>query len=450
MKRIFINRFFGATFIFIIIQQMIVASSTFWIAQLGNVIAEGKAFQTPLFYFISSLVVVYLPGILSLIYLERGKFESFFRYVNQFIKIHSNKGSERNTKELKGTCFPYLTSEGLNIIEEICRFFYDAISMVLNVFLNVLVIAFVLEKGFLLAYGVSLLLAIISLKFNSEKITQNSDQAQKARVRLKDNLLLGWDNILIKNQYNFTLWRGEFDERLNQARQTAVKTQQLSQLSATLTMLVTMIPVLGLIIYLFFREHAHLTYLAILVSTLPRQIQVLQCTHTIVSYATEWSALKARLQSLATSLQGWDEPNLKNRIQWDSIKLMSDGVQKKVKKFEDIEEVTHQFQPGRFTIRGPNGCGKSTLLLGIHQAQSLQSFYLPPHSELSFKHDQYQVSSTGEKTKRNIEEIKNLKVCSIILFDEWDANLDSAAIQEISALLDEIAQTKCLIEVRHR
>jgi ABC-type transport system involved in cytochrome bd biosynthesis fused ATPase/permease subunit len=38
----------------------------------------------------------------------------------------------------------------------------------------------------------------------------------------------------------------------------------------------------------------------------------------------------------------------------------------------------------------------------------------------------------------------------VLLLDEWDANLDSENRETLSALLDEISQKKCVIEVRHR
>ncbi|MCK3655834.1 hypothetical protein A4G19_08705 [Pasteurellaceae bacterium Macca] len=56
------NRFFAISLLFLLIQQLIVASSTYWISELARNVALGDAFFYNLVCFIASLFVVYIPA----------------------------------------------------------------------------------------------------------------------------------------------------------------------------------------------------------------------------------------------------------------------------------------------------------------------------------------------------------------------------------------------------
>lgn len=58
--------------------------------------------------------------------------------------------------------------------------------------------------------------------------------------------------------------------------------------------------------------------------------------------------------------------------------------------------------------------------------------------------------SVGEIVLSDIEDILEHVQTNILLLDEWDANLDLINIKKISDLLEKTAQTKCILEVRHR
>lgn len=106
-------------------------------------------------------------------------------------------------------------------------------------------------------------------------------------------------------------------------------------------------------------------------------------------------------------------------------------------------------QPGRVTIRGENGTGKSTVLLLIQYELLSRSFYLPAQHHLSFNSIKANYS-TGETLKLYIQEIFYKVEADCILLDEWDANLDKFNQSEISQLIDKLARSKTVVEVRHR
>ena len=52
--------------------------------------------------------------------------------------------------------------------------------------------------------------------------------------------------------------------------------------------------------------------------------------------------------------------------------------------------------------------------------------------------------------KEQLEEVYKYVEAKIILLDEWDANLDAVNQSQLSQLIDQIAQIKCVVEVRNR
>ena len=38
----------------------------------------------------------------------------------------------------------------------------------------------------------------------------------------------------------------------------------------------------------------------------------------------------------------------------------------------------------------------------------------------------------------------------MLLLDEWDANLDPSAMDELSGMIDRLSEGLCIVEVRHR
>lgn len=103
----------------------------------------------------------------------------------------------------------------------------------------------------------------------------------------------------------------------------------------------------------------------------------------------------------------------------------------------------------RLTIRGDNGSGKSTMLMLVKKALEHRAFFLPTQNQLSFKGETH-MHSTGEALKNRLAEIINMVDVDVLLLDEWDANLDKENQEGLSKLIDELAQKKCVIEVRHR
>ena len=56
----------------------------------------------------------------------------------------------------------------------------------------------------------------------------------------------------------------------------------------------------------------------------------------------------------------------------------------------------------------------------------------------------------GETVLNSMQEVLSQADTNILILDEWDANLDAANISKINMVLDKMAKSKCIFEVRHR
>jgi ABC-type transport system involved in cytochrome bd biosynthesis fused ATPase/permease subunit len=105
--------------------------------------------------------------------------------------------------------------------------------------------------------------------------------------------------------------------------------------------------------------------------------------------------------------------------------------------------------PGRYTITGPNGAGKSSVLKFLKMHAKDAAFYLPTKHQLLFQTDATQGSS-GERTRRHLDEALTDQSTKVLLLDEWDANLDAVNTTILDEKIRDLTSKKTVIEVRHK
>ena len=124
--------------IFLLMQQIIVASSTLWIVYLSESIVKHQPFFIYLILFIASLFVVFIPGIYSLIYLEKAKFDSLNDYVGRFISHFKNFPTLHSDNSFKNKQENWLTNESQLVIKEAFDIAYNWASNTVNILFNIL------------------------------------------------------------------------------------------------------------------------------------------------------------------------------------------------------------------------------------------------------------------------------------------------------------------------
>lgn len=446
-------------------QQLLEASSTYWLVNLMASITKGENFFPFLALYLSSLAIPYIPWCFAFVLKITWKQEAQRSLTNAFISANKNNIGEWSNKGLKEQKLSILTSEGPATIHALIDYIWDLFTYFLSVVLNILALAIVVEPLFAVAYGISISCVIIVMKLKRRTQRQLTQKAMTARIDLCQSLLAAWDNVLLGNDYNFNLWDEKTTSRLNRCLQRNVALERFDQILAIVVSLMTSIPSIIVVIYYIMQHKNDPVVLSSFIVILPLLFLILSYTYHTLSLAFRWTMHRSKLMAIYKSIQGSKEmhASLERKVKWNKLILtnttacpsspesppcsLAFAYPQQITSPQDLLQCTSQ--SGRVTIRGENGCGKSTALMLIKNALKKRAFFLPTHNQLSFISETNKYS-TGESLKNRLLEILEKVDVDVLLLDEWDANLDKENQERLSSLINELSEKKCVIEVRHR
>lgn len=433
--------------LFLLIQQCLVALSTYFIAQLADDIANQISFIPSLIGFILSLLVVYVPAYFAAVFLEKAKLLAFVDYIKQFSANFYQQTPLYHQKNLKDERLSFVRQESRMVISQTLDYLFDSLALIANIGFNILVLSLVIDDKMIVPYMVGLLLASAFVFYRKPLISKYAKLAQKSHIQSLNITGKIWDNIVIGNDYNYSLFAKQLQHKLQKERFWHIKNTSINQLTSMIGMVFFMLPVLAFMVYLLINNRHDLSLLLVIVATLPRQLQLLQMGQTLIFYQTNFAAIKTKYLGLKNALIV-PIVNYHHRICYNKIYANGQAIHQGY--------FNHLPICGRITITGDNGTGKSTLLTHLKQQIGKWAYYLPTQHELMFDyHGQY---STGQLLWRQLQTIAydinnnrlaNNRAIHVLLLDEWDANLDFMHTQQLDELLDELAMTLLVIEVRH-
>ncbi|MCB1180922.1 MAG: ABC transporter ATP-binding protein/permease [Chlamydiia bacterium] len=435
----------------LIIQQLIVASSTIWITRLIAQIQQGNFSYKFLGFYLASLFLPYFPGAAALIEMAKAKAWANIQYINIFSSVYHGQIVKWTNSSHHSTLSSILTGEAPQTINGYLDYLYYFASCGLNVFFNLIILVFIVEPLLLISYATGILLAFLILKTQKKWKRILSIRAQQGRIKWTSMLLKAWDNILLGNSYNFNIWQKKTDKRGKRLSANSIKLESLSQGVSMGMAFVLLGPSFALICYLPMMYEYNLTTLAIMIVALPGLFQMSTYSYEMLFVLADFPMQKSRMNTVRNLLDSSDFPQieqsydkLEKRVHWDKIRVSCHETEIPSKTI--IESLPCQ---GRYTIKGENGSGKSSLLLLFKLMKGGEAFYLPAKHELAFQLSK-DGFSRGQLVQKTLQEILEKLDASIVLLDEWDANLDTFNQQQLSRLIDKISQKKCVIEVRHR
>jgi ABC-type multidrug transport system fused ATPase/permease subunit len=457
-KKILWSRFAFWSLFFLLVQQLIVASSTFWITHLSQSVVTGQHIVFYLSLLVASLFIVYIPGIVSTYTLEKAKSQALYKYTEAFSDTHQCIPTHLTEKEFQQDKEPWLTSENSKTIEEVYYVVYDAASTGLNTFLNIAALCIAIDSRMVVGYLISfLLLPLVSNRFKNQ-LEETAITLQDDRKNMSQTLLSGWDNILIGNRYNYSIWWRQFKKRWESYNNSSVTAALITSFASTAAMICSLIPVAATFIWLFMNTTDTLK-LAALIATLPRQIQIIQHFQILTSYTMHWHGTYARLKALMSSLILYknDKSDFIKRVKQEQIGFVINGASVQFSSFEQLLEALDKLKHGRITIYGKNGTGKTTLTNLLKEELKDNAYYLPTNSRLFFDTTIEASHSTGQRVKACLQELaqkyfqgENQPTIPVLILDEWDANLDFKNVESISTILDEFATRCIVVEISHR
>jgi ABC-type bacteriocin/lantibiotic exporter with double-glycine peptidase domain len=443
------NKYLWICLLFLGLQQIIVGASTLWIGYLGESIANNSVDLVYLILFLSSLILVYIPGGISLVYLEKAKLLWFRNYISSFTKKYKGMSIIHSSSEDRLQLEPWITSEGYITFQELGSFVYSFLSTFLNSFVSILALSYILDMGFMLAYFLCFLVLFSLIFLSRNLISESTEKVQKSRKGLNHFLGSGWDNIVIGNIYSLKIWNNLFFSRMTDHESSSTSQSCLKQIISSSSMVLSLIPVFY-IIWEKFSGSFSMTSLTILLATLPRQVQIVQSLYSFALGIVDAKEISTKVKLLQRSLKKMTIDESVSRIDLDKMTIEKDGVHEKFKDIVEFEEYLLKNERGRITVRGDNGSGKSTLKKYIKYRMPEKTFYLPSSSKLSFHSLKDKSLSTGQSILKSLTEISSKVHSDIILLDEWDANLDEKNIQRCHNLINQMSLKCLVIETRHR
>lgn len=455
---LFTNRFALICFGILLIQQIIEASSTIWLVKLMQAITQGENFTSYFILCLSSLALAYIPQCIAYIFKITWKQEAQRSFIKTFVETNKNNVAEWNNKKLKEQKISILTAEAPAALHACIDYSWDVYTYILSVFLNMAALSIIIEPLFLVAYILSIACVFIVMKLKRKMQLLMTQKALSSRVLLTQSLLSAWDNVLLGNEYNFTLWQKKTNHRLNQCVKRNVELERFDQILAIIVSLITSIPTLLIVAWHVYTYRNNLVELSAFIVVLPLLFMNLSYTYQTLSLIFRWNIHKSKLQTIYKSILTCENDYLamERKIKWPKMAIhkfeasqntMSQSCPYPLKSHLDLLEKTST--SCRLTIRGDNGCGKSTTLLLVKKALDAKAFFLPTQNQLSF-YKETSKFSTGESLKNTLKEILDKVQADVLLLDEWDANLDKDNQETLSKLIDQLAEKKCVIEIRHR
>lgn len=446
-------------FIVMAIQQLLEASSTYWLVTLTNEVTTGGNFFPYLLIYLASLLLPYVPNCVGLIFKTSWKQESQRSFVHSFVSANRNNIGEWSNKGLKEEKLAILTAEGPNTLNLFIDYAWDLYTYTLSVLLNIMALAVVVEPLFAFSYAISVTCVILVMKWKRASQRQLTQKALIARVDLCQSLLAAWDNVLLGNEYNFKLWNERTSQRLKRCLQRNIDLERFDQILAISVALITAVPSLLVVVYCMMKHQGDVVRLTSYVVILPLLFMILSYTYQTLSLGFRWAMHRGKLTTIFRSIEPsvTSSPFLERKIKWPKILAtystaaahdhISLTTPQPILSHEDLLALTSR--SGRLTIRGENGCGKSTALMMVKNSLANRAFYLPTHNQLNFTSETNKYS-TGESLRNRLLEILDRVDVDVLLLDEWDANLDSENQEKLSLLIDQLSRKKCVIEVRHR
>ncbi|MFZ4099310.1 MAG: hypothetical protein ACOYKZ_03160 [Chlamydiia bacterium] len=324
LLRLFVNKSLLCAGGLLVIQQILAASSSFWIAGFIRSIQES---QNPLLWlglYMSSLFLPYFPGAASIVQMAKAKALISVEFVGQFReKFRGCLLRWSNSKDHSQTA-SILSGEAPQALGAHLDYIYHFSSCGLNVLLNLVAVAVIVDLSYLASYAIGITLAGIVLKIQAKRKRGLSLEAQSERIRWTETVLALWDNVLLNNKYNLDLWSRSADERAAQLVSKQVGLERFSQRVSVVLAFLLLGPTFVLVTYLVIQNLAHPLFLGLIAVTLPRLFQVLAYSYEFLFLLSAFPAQRARVETILTPLETapkseMDTDEIKHRVQWDSI-----------------------------------------------------------------------------------------------------------------------------------
>lgn len=433
------------TIALITIHQSIIASSSYFLTRLIESFQQGDEYSHYLYLYLAAMLIPYLPGCLSFTSLQRWINQAHKSLIYRIAQTAYGLTEKFRNSIVREQVESIVSRNSFITIKEYLSFVHGFLGFVLNSVLSMLVLGLLLPGNLLGGYFISVILCAAFILLVNKAISTRSADTESRFISYSDSLSSIWDNTTLGNKLNYNNWALQSQDLGENYYKGSNDLQSLKQCGNLIMAAAALGPTIYLVLRAVENNAAEPALVAAIIVNLTRVFHILNSLSSLVSQLLEWPSMNARLEVMFRA---------------ENILLSEDDLPAKplskitlngqpINDYKAVVEALKHIQHGRFTIRGGNGSGKSTLLLVLKKFFGESAIMLPAHHGRLIRRDCNPNRSTGQRTLQQIREIVSGNDVRVLLFDEWDANLDQCNRDAVNQLLDEIASKLVVIEIRH-
>ncbi|AMK30284.1 Hypothetical Protein AWT69_001647 [Pseudomonas putida] len=428
---------------FTVTQQILLALSTYYIARAG--LALGQSEVDLAMGYISGFFVFallgYVASSISSLFSNRASNAAWGRYVADTLANsteHLQLASEKNKKAIA----QWLGGEALSTLGYACAFYVGFISVGLNIVLTLLVFYLSLGWQITMVMAASLVVSLVFVLVLRKRIEHAAGAMQQSKLNALVSVERTWNAAMFGSRAMRRAGFGELHGKVGGYFSEVNRYVLMEQAVACFPIIISTVAVLLLLQYSNLFTHAAI---GALVAVLPRSLQVFGSVHSLSIYLSQFYLVRAKLRNLEGFTHTLDTYSAMDCAPLHGVSIIETATAACVAPQALLKVIVgSEIKGGRFTVTGSNGAGKSTFLKLIKQSAPDALLMTPETRFLEFD----TALSTGQSSIREIESAL-ASLPSVLMLDEWDANLDEENFRRIDALLDTASCRVIIIEVRH-
>lgn len=441
------GRYFCGMLLFGLIQQLIVAASVFFLADAASSLATGTnehAVQSFLL-FLAMMVIPYFPGVASQYCWQVWK-AVLVRDFHSFAIENINCGPRNYADVESSDRITSVFSKSVpSALEQVADYAYDFSQCVFSSLCGSLAIAAFVDLRLGVAYFITLLFCGFYIHRFYSVSAAASETAETERMELSTIARRIWPNLILRNGLSAQTWTSRL---LNQHGRTVNAVQREAKIrnaSNLVLSLASIVPIVLICIALIYYNADDREYLASLFVSMPRMFSILALVSMLLFMVFDFSSIYGQMRVVEELFR---EKEHVGEFDLNRIRIEADGKIAPISSLDAFLELCHH--RSHIKIRGENGVGKTSLLLAAKERLGDGAFYLPATSLLDLP-TKLGSGSTGQIKKDEIEAVLRDLKKSVLLFDEWDANLDAENRAQIGKIIREaVSAGFTVVEISHR
>lgn len=421
-------------------QQLLLALSTYCIAKAGTALAQGHIGRVlrDISLFFSLALAAYVTSSMAAFATTRAANHIWKEYANATLSSATASlqcASQSNRRSMA----PWLGGEALPTIGHACNLSVELLSASLNILFTLAVFLFAVGWQIASAMAAALVLSFALVMVLRRRIESTAGEMQQRRQRMLVGIEPAWDRAMFGTPAMRASGFCTLEAKMQRYFGALNRYVLLEQVLACSPIIIS---TLALIALLQFTDLFTASIAGALVALLPRSLQVFGNVHSLSGSLSQLLLVRARLRNLAGFCAGLERFRM-HELPLQAISV--EGVERTWAPAELLEALGRKgLTHGRFTVTGANGAGKSSFLKAIKE---MAADALLLNAETSFLEADSSLS-TGQRRVKEIENALSMAP-TLLMLDEWDANLDGDNCRKIDQLLDEASRKMVVIEVRH-